>query len=87
MLDAGLLISGRVVDRDGKPIGGASLVASRNREGGMGGMVISIAGSGGRGRGMRGGTSNSEELQPVLTDKEGVFRVRGARPGVWLARC
>jgi len=85
MLDAGLLITGRVVDRVGVPIGGASLTASRNREGGVGGMVISIAGSGSRGRGMRSGVGGggAEELPPVLTDKEGVFRVRGAKPGVW----
>ncbi|HEY3174803.1 MAG TPA: carboxypeptidase-like regulatory domain-containing protein [Candidatus Polarisedimenticolia bacterium] len=87
LLDAGLMITGRVLDPERKPVGGASVTASRKREGGPGGFVIRIDAGRGSKAGGRGGPVRSgmggDEYPPVQTDPDGVFRVRGARPGIW----
>lgn len=86
LLASGATITGRLLDPSGSPVAGASVTASRRREGPLGSMVIQIAGPGGRGPGGRRGPANplGEETMPeVLTGEDGVFRVAGARAGVW----
>ncbi|MGH9867133.1 MAG: carboxypeptidase regulatory-like domain-containing protein [Candidatus Polarisedimenticolia bacterium] len=84
-LDAGLMITGRLVDKDGTVVAGAALTATHHAEqGGAGGMVVMrMASRGGAGR--RGDTrvGGVESLPEVTSGNDGVFRVRGARPGVW----
>lgn len=80
LLDAGAILSGRLVTADHQPVAAASVKASRRQESGPGGMVIRIdAGPGRRGASGLG----AEELPAVESGPDGLFRVRGARPGVW----
>lgn len=90
LLDAGLLITGRLVDQEGRPVAAASVTASRRPEGGPAGMVIRIGGPGGgrggprgAGAGARGGLMGGEDLPEVYPDADGRFTVRGAKPGIW----
>ena len=89
LLDAGVMISGRVVGGGGQPVAGAAVTASRKREGGPGGVVIRMDGGGGRGRGAGRGPGggppgmDGDSLPEVLTGPDGVFRVRGATAGIW----
>ncbi|HET6374307.1 MAG TPA: carboxypeptidase regulatory-like domain-containing protein [Candidatus Polarisedimenticolia bacterium] len=82
LLDAGSTITGRLVASDGTPVAGASVTASRRREGG-GGIIMIQSGGPGRGGGRGRGGPMSDDLQPVLSTVDGDFTVRGARPGVW----
>ena len=83
-LETGGGFSGRVVDRDGQPVPGASVHAARRSEGG-GAMVFRIdtggRGGPGGGRGMRG--RSEESLTPSLAGPDGLFRIGGVRAGVW----
>ncbi len=83
-LDAGLMVTGRVVDKEGRAIGGASVTATRAQEGSpMGGRVMFRMGSGPGGRGRTTTFGGGDSLPETITAQDGVFRVRGARPGVW----
>lgn len=87
LLYAGRMISGRLVDREGGPVAGASVVASKRPESGSGGFTIRVAQVRGRGgRAARGGTGMEEPLEPVQSDAQGIFRAGGATTGVWSLR-
>ncbi|HET9481646.1 MAG TPA: carboxypeptidase-like regulatory domain-containing protein, partial [Candidatus Polarisedimenticolia bacterium] len=93
-MDSGGTLSGRLIEPGGKPVAAAAVVATRSQENADGGVVIRV-GSGGswsggsagarrRGAGgIRAGLGEAESLPPVAPDAEGVFRVRGVRPGIW----
>ncbi|HKY33313.1 MAG TPA: carboxypeptidase regulatory-like domain-containing protein [Candidatus Polarisedimenticolia bacterium] len=85
LLDAGRMITGRILDPEGRPVAGASVSASRRKEDGPVGMVIQIGGPGGGGRRRGGpvGMGPMEDLPEVVSADDGVFRIHGALPGSW----
>ncbi|MFQ5700515.1 MAG: carboxypeptidase regulatory-like domain-containing protein [Acidobacteriota bacterium] len=79
LLATGSILSGRLVDQEGNPVEGARVSARRRREGSRSNMMVLI----GRRRGHTSSADSGEGPEPVTSDEDGVFRVRGMKPGVW----